>query len=72
MGVGCPCPPVRNDIVTPRRLLKSQRNKIWKMANRSPTAFLRLSSRVEIGMPPKREIDLANLDSFVREFLCSL
>ena len=21
MGVGCPCPPVRNDIVTPRHLL---------------------------------------------------
>ena len=21
-GVGCPCPPVRNDIVTPRHLLK--------------------------------------------------
>ena len=23
MGVGCPCPPVRNDIVTPRHLLSN-------------------------------------------------
>ena len=23
MGVGCPCPPVRNDIVTPRHLFTS-------------------------------------------------
>ena len=23
MGVGCPCPPVRNDIVTPRHLFNS-------------------------------------------------
>ena len=24
MGVGCPCPPVRNDIVTPRHLFPNQ------------------------------------------------
>merc|ERR1712025_1482721 len=28
IGVGCPCPPVRNDIVTPRHLLFKSREAI--------------------------------------------
>ena len=31
MGVGCPCPPVRNDIVTPRHLFLSNSKRIaWQ------------------------------------------
>ena len=29
LGVGCPCPPVRNDIVTPRHLLSSTLLTQW-------------------------------------------
>ena len=31
MGVGCPCPPIRNDIVTPRHLFfhEFQENAEW-------------------------------------------
>ena len=29
MGVGCPCPPIRNDIVTPRHLFKLSRVPVF-------------------------------------------
>ena len=44
MGVGCPCPPIRNDIVTPRQLFL-----VKSMALYSPTKYWRLFSlRYEI------------------------
>ena len=52
MGVGCPCPPVRNDIVTPRHLLTLARSKLGISPTELGIGFIELGIGLRITHGP--------------------
>ena len=69
MGVGCPCPPVRNDIVTPRHLLSFRAQVlVWNetvanltlmaLGSSAPEILLAIIEQVQkLGQKPDPEVD---------------
>ena len=74
MGVGCPCPPVRNDIVTPRHLLSFRAQVlVWNetvanltlmaLGSSAPEILLAIIEQVQ-KLGPKPDPEVEHLEHF--------
>ena len=67
MGVGCPCPPVRNDIVTPRHLFRDK--PIWERLTQNGKEEKRKSTKKRVEQEWNKR-NIGPMNNFIKVCVC--